>query len=164
MTSDNIASLSSIEVKVMESDFRVVSLPGGRAIVASLVLTALISLAADFNDTHLFNPKWPPHAVFHDAAMLHLLTGVCLLALWLLFRRTKEPDVAAFVGFATPVIFWTPFFWLTSVMPNASLNALETPPPTIGGMSVLPNVITAGLLVLLSTWGFSSYRRGTRRT
>lgn len=149
---------------MVEPDVRVINLPGGRIMVASLVLTAVISLAADFNDTHLFNPKWPPYAVFHDAAMLHLLTGVCLLAIWLLWRRTTEPDVAAFVGFATPVIFWTPFFWLTSVMPNASLNALETPPPRIAGVTVLPNVIVAGILVLLSAWGFSTYRRVRRRT
>jgi hypothetical protein len=141
---------------------RVALQPGGKASFASLVLTAVVSLAADFNTSHLFNPDWPPHAVFHGAAMLNLLTGMCLLGLWLICRRTAEPDIAAGVAFAIPVVFWTPFFWLTSAMPNASLNAFDAPPPLVGGFVVYPNLIAATVFVLLSGWGFAAYRRNAR--
>ena len=41
----------------------------GRAILGfSIITTVGIVAAADvFNETHLFNPAWPPHARFHNA-------------------------------------------------------------------------------------------------
>ena len=143
----------------MAEPVRVIQRPGGVILALSLVLTVVISIAADFNATHLFNPAWPPHAVFHDAAMLHLLTGTGLVALWLIIRPTREPEVAAFVAWAVPLIFWSPFFWVTLVLPNASLQAIPGPPPQIAGITILPNVVAAGVLILLSTFGYRRFRR-----
>ncbi|WP_234710945.1 DUF6640 family protein [Nostoc punctiforme] len=41
-----------------------------------LVSTAVVSVAVDWNATHLFNSEWHPHAKFHDAVMLWLLSGI----------------------------------------------------------------------------------------
>jgi hypothetical protein len=127
----------------------------------SLVLTVLISVAADFSATHLFNPEWPPHAKFHDAAMLHLLTGSAVMALWLLWRKTLEPQTAALVGWLVPVMFWSPFFWVSVVLPQTSLHAMpgQPSPLHLGGVEVLPNIVAAFALITVSTIGLSRHRR-----
>lgn len=143
---------------------RAIAQPGGGVLAASLILTVLISVAADFNASHLYNPSWPPHAVFHDGAMLHLLVGVSFLALGLLVRPSAEPGVAAFIAWVVPLIFWSPFFWLTSVLPGASLQAVPEAPPQLAGIVVYPNVIAAGVLILLSSFGYRRFRRQGNET
>lgn len=147
-----------------KSTVRTGTLGGGIWLTVSLVLTVVISLAADFNDTNLFNPGWPAHAKFHDAAMLHLLTGTVLVALWLLWRRTREPLVAALVGWLIPTIFWSPFFWISTAMPQTSLRAIpdQPSPLQVGGVEVLPNVVAAFVLIGLSTVGLWLHRRDAR--
>lgn len=133
--------------------------PGGYLLTASLVLSVLISIAADLNASHLFNPAWPPHAKFHDVAMLNLLAGTSGVALWLLWRESQEPQVAAVVAALIPIIFWTAFFWAPWVVPGVSLVAIEgQPPPQIGGITVLPNAVAAFFFVLVSVAGL--WRRG----
>jgi hypothetical protein len=137
---------------------------GGSILTLSLLLTAVVSIAVDFNETHLFNPAWPPHAIFHDAAMLNVLTGFCVLAFWMLWRKTSEPEVAALVAWLAPIIFWSAFFWIPFVIPGASLQALPGAPPSIGGVTILPNVVIAVFLTTLSTAGLALWIRGSRRS
>jgi hypothetical protein len=42
------------------------------------VITSLLAYVFDWNETHVFNPNWPPHAKFHNAQTLMLgpLSGV----------------------------------------------------------------------------------------
>lgn len=134
--------------------------PGGYLLTASLVLSVLISIAADFNTSHLFNPEWTPHAKFHDVAMLNLLIGSAGLGLWLLWRRSYEPQIAALVAGLIPIIFWTAFFWAPLVIPDVSLVAVEGQPmPKIGGVTILPNAVAAFVFVLLSVAGLWRRRR-----
>lgn len=126
---------------------------GGYVLSASLVLTVAISIAADLNTTHLFNSAWPPHAKFHDVAMLNLLTGISVIALWLLWRPSHEPHIAAMVAGLVPIIFWSAFFWASILVPGVSLQAIEGDPPRISGIVVLPNFVAAFVFVLMSTAG-----------
>ena len=133
--------------------------PGGYLLTASLVLSVLISVAADFNTSHLFNPDWPPHAKFHDVAMLNLLIGSAGVGLWVLWRKSLEPDIAARIAGLIPIIFWTAFFWAPWVVPGVSLVAIEgQPPPQVAGVTVLPNAVAAFIFVLMSVAGL--WRRG----
>lgn len=157
------AGAATVSSATPDGPRRAGSLHGGLWLTMSLVLTVLTSLAADFNASHLFNPAWPAHAKFHGAAMLHLLTGTAALALWLLWRRSPEPDVAALVAWLLPSIFWSPFFWITSALPEASLRAFPDqagPPLQVGGTEVLPIVVAAFALIAMSTFGFWLHRRG----
>ena len=58
-----------------------------------LVAGAVVSTAVDWNETHLFNPAWHPHARFHDALFLMILDAMSLVVLWLLWRRSAEPEI-----------------------------------------------------------------------
>ncbi len=124
-----------------------------------LVSTAVVSVAVDWSTTHIFNPEWHAHAKFHDVVMLWLLSGMSIMALWLLWRRSTEPDVAYTVAMLVPVVFWSPFFFTTLVIPGTSLQAdLNEAPPVVAGIPVYPNVAIATISVILALLGYSLYR------
>ena len=50
-------------------------------------ITTIGAYLADYNETHLFNPKWPPHAKFHDAQTMLLSLFLCLFVLYYTWRR-----------------------------------------------------------------------------
>jgi hypothetical protein len=66
----------------------------GRRLLAALNLaTAVNGLLVDWNRTHLFNPRWPPHARFHDAMTISF--GLLLGALGLHALRQGDARGAA---------------------------------------------------------------------
>lgn len=62
-------------------------LTAGRLIItAGNLLYSVGAFAADYNETHVKNPRWPPHAKFHNGQTMTL--GLCLASssLYYLFR------------------------------------------------------------------------------
>ncbi len=132
----------------------------GRILITFVIVSgAIISAIADWNTSHLFNPEWIGHARYHDAAMLNLLCGVSVLSLWLMWRRSKEPDVGVKVATLIPIIFWAAFFYTTWLVPGTSLNAGNEEPAFFAGVPMYPNVILAGINIVLSSLGYWLYRR-----
>ncbi|MBC7973030.1 MAG: hypothetical protein H7Z11_23385 [Verrucomicrobia bacterium] len=126
-----------------------------------LVSTSVVSVAVDWNASHIFSPEWVPHARFHDVAMLHLLCGVSIIGLWLLWRRSPEPEIGARVAALIPIIFWSAFFYTTLLVPGTSLNAsTKEAPPQILGISIYPNVVIALISVILAALGYWLYCSG----
>lgn len=66
----------------------------GRLLV-TLVILSLIpgAFIADYSDTHLFNPRWPPHARFHNAQTMSMSIALTLPTLWYAWRgpRSTQP-------------------------------------------------------------------------
>lgn len=60
----------------------------GKLLITLVALfTSFGSYAFDWNETHIFNPLWPPHAKFHNAQTMLLGTMLGLVALWLLWLQ-----------------------------------------------------------------------------
>ncbi len=135
----------------------------GRIVLTTILInTGVISTLVDWNSSHIFNPAWPAHARFHDIAMLHLLNGVCILALWLMWRRSPEPEIGVRVAALIPIIFWGAFFYTTFLVPGTSLKASpDESLPLIAGIPLYPNVIVAAIDVALSILGYWLYRSGS---
>ena len=54
-------------------------------LTAANVITAAAAVAADWNNSHVFNDRWPPHARFHGVTALATavtLSSVNVWALW----------------------------------------------------------------------------------
>src|SRR4030081_1594024 len=77
-----------------------------------LILQAVSGFALDWSANHLLNPLWHPHARFHGALLLFLLTGVSATGVWLMWRKSREPEVATTVAALISMSFWTPFFYV----------------------------------------------------
>jgi len=52
------------------------------------------AFAADWSDTHVKNPRWPPHAKFHNGQTMSLGVLLAATSSYFLFRRA--PNLAAF--------------------------------------------------------------------
>lgn len=87
--------------------------------------TAVGGFLADWNRTHLFNPKWPPHARFHDAQTIS--TGALLGAAGLLALRQGEQGTL-------PALLLLAVFW-------ASMGAAFLYPGTAGLQAEFPHLI-----------------------
>ena len=120
-----------------------------------LVVGAVVSTAVDWNTTHLFNPAWHPHARFHDALFLLFLDATSLVVLWLLWRPSREPEVAIKVAALFSATVWTPFFYIEALIPGTSLLAADNVPVLkVAGMTFPPNLIIAAVMFLLTVVGY----------
>lgn len=124
---------------------------------------------------------WPPHALFHDAAMFLLLDGVTLICLWLLFRRSREPEIAARLTTLFVMVYWTPFFYITTLYPQASLvpsspvglpfnisnynlwdAATKQATPVVFGLPVHVNALVGAMWIAITLMGYAIFRKGVR--
>ena len=112
---------------------------------------AISSFFLDWRSNHLLNPSWSPHARFHGALLLFFLAGVAVTATWLLWRKSAEPRVAFKVAALISASFWTPFFYITTLLPQTSLWAgPQGARPRIAGVPFYPNVVTAAFCLMLT--------------
>jgi uncharacterized protein DUF6640 len=130
----------------------------GRSLLTFAIASfATINLLADWNRTHVFNPTWPPHARFHAADMSMIVWGVSAIAIWLLWRQSTEPEVAVKVALLISIALWSPFLYITLIVPGTSLYVGGTPTVvqhSLAGMMIEPQVVLAILFLPLSAWGY----------
>ena len=116
---------------------------------------SLLSFVLDWSPNHLLNPLWHPHARFHSAILLFLFAGAASTATWLLWRRSEEPGVAFTAAMFLSLSYWTPFFYVPVLLPEASYWAgVPGHEPRVGGHIVYPNLIIVGLFAVLSLVGW----------
>ncbi|KAK0705649.1 hypothetical protein B0H67DRAFT_558209 [Lasiosphaeris hirsuta] len=113
---------------------------------------------ADYNHTHIFNPRWPPHAKFHGAQTITLSVLLGLLTLYYTWRRTTTRTAArdsARTAALTGSVYWV-----------AGIAAILFPgtdgvDPEFGpsGFPQLPVFATfLGLAVVGGVWEWSGVR------
>src|SRR6185436_15194497 len=85
-----------------------------------LALSAILSFVLDWSPNHLLNPLWHPHARFHGGLLLFLLAGVSATGIWIMWRRSSEPEVGLRVAAVLSLSFWTPLFYVERVLPGST--------------------------------------------
>jgi hypothetical protein len=120
-----------------------------------LASSSVMSFPLDWSANHLLNPAWHPHARFHGALLLFLLAGVAATGVWLLWRESREPRVAIQAAALISASYWSPFFYITTLLPSSTPWAgTMGPAPRIGGVTVYPNLVVAGVFLLLTAAGY----------
>ncbi|WP_260706255.1 DUF6640 family protein [Edaphobacter flagellatus] len=135
-----------------------------RTHIAKILLTfvllggAILSFVLDWSSNHLLNPLWHPHARYHSAILLFLFAGVAATATWLLWRRTQEPAAAFTAATLLSLSYWTPFFYVPTLLPISSYWAgIPGHEPHVHGRIIYPNLIVVGLFIVvtLAAWWLS---------
>ena len=158
----------------------------GRTIIAAaLILGATLSTIIDNmpgpNSHILASATWPPHALFHNAAMFLLLDGGVLIFTWLLFRKSREPQVGALGATLFVWAYWMPFLYITTLFPQASLvptspvgvpynidnfaiwdPAIRQVTPVVFGIPVHVNGLVGVGWSCMALIGYLLYRRGLK--
>lgn len=70
---------------------------------------------ADFNETHVLNPRWPPHAKFHNGQTMSMGLGLGLATLFYTWRSMSSTSVEmARDSLFTAAVFGS-MYWVTGL-------------------------------------------------
>jgi hypothetical protein len=133
----------------------------GRLLVTAAVLGSGIGHAvADLNRSHVFNPRWMPHARFHTASAVTTDVGWAVTSLWLLQRpgTRAERELALKIAALSPILSYAPFF-VAEAVPGSEAEDAPGEVPRVAGVPV--NLLVAGVMSGLSALGYLLARTGT---
>lgn len=139
--------------------------PAGKVLLSAAALfPAVGAVAADWNETHVFNPAWTPHAKFHNAQTITLAVEAAGLSLWQLWG--PGPDSQSRLRWAA---LFGGLFWLTLppalVFPGTAVVDADNPhqPTSVAGIPVNQVTATAAVLLPLLAVGYALAARRLRR-
>lgn len=99
----------------------------------------------DWNHTHIYNPRWPPHAKFHNAQTMLLGTMIGLLSLWVLWSQKSDKIAAMRLA-----IILASLYWITQVgaifFPGTALVDPEFAYPGQLPAQLIVDVVMLGML------------------
>lgn len=119
-------------------------------------ITAAAPVAADWNDSHIFNERWPGHARFHGATALAMATSLSAVNIWSIWSGGNDPARARFFAAAVPVAYWAPFF-LAPLVPGTAVDDPPHPVRRVAGVPV--SLLGAAATVATATAGWLIDRR-----
>ena len=92
-----------------------------------------------------------------------MLDGTTLIVLWLLYRPSREPDVAVIAATLFALAVWTPFLYIETLIPGTSLLASnDVPVLKLAGLVLPPNLAIAIVCVALTLVGYALARDAGR--
>jgi hypothetical protein len=97
------------------------------------LITALAPVAADWNDSYIFNQRWPSHARFHGVVALAMTSGLASLNLWSLWSSATDRRTSRLFAAAIPVGYWAPFL-VAPLVPGTGVDDPPHPIPRVAGM------------------------------
>ncbi len=140
------------------------SLPIGRVLLSASALSAAIgAYVADWNETHIFNPRWPPHARFHNAHTMLLGTALGIFTLYFLWSKRWRGARGLEVGTILSAIYWVTQAG-SLLFPGTALTDPEFAHRTqyIGGVMPINQLTIITVFLVLVTVGFFLERRALR--
>ncbi|KAK0100510.1 hypothetical protein ONS96_007784 [Cadophora gregata f. sp. sojae] len=111
----------------------------------------------DFNETHVLNPRWPPHAKFHNGQTMSMGLGLGLATLYYTWRAGTLGSVAmARDSLFTAAIFGS-IYWVTGLSAILYPGSLAVDPEFGEGFPqfwlFVGFGVSAWLGWLVETWG-----------
>ncbi len=124
------------------------------------VITAAAPVAADWNDSHIFNERWPAHARFHGVTALAMATALSSVNIWSIWSAAGDRGTARFFAAAVPVAYWAPFF----AAPLVPGTAVDDPPHPVQRVVGVPvSLLGAAATTVTAAAGWLIDRRNTGR-
>jgi hypothetical protein len=116
----------------------------GRVCIAVGTVAAPVgAFVFDFNESHVRNPAWPPHAKFHNAQTMSLAVALAGLTLWQLRPSVRRVGLASALGST---------YWLTQVsslaFPGTALKDPGVQYRAVKGDQRVPIIACLGLIAV----------------
>ena len=95
------------------------------------------SAVADWNNSHIFNQRWPSHARFHGVVALTMTSTLASLNLWSIWSDSTDQRTGRLYAAAIPVGYWAPIL----VAPLVRGTGVDDPPhpiPRVAGVPTQP--------------------------
>jgi hypothetical protein len=142
---------------MMGAASRAVGREAGRGLLTlANLITAVAPVAADWNDSHIFNQRWPSHARFHGAVALAMTSSLASLNLWSLWSDSTDRGTRRLFAAAVPVGYWAPFL----VAPLVRGTGVDDPPHPIPRVAGVPtSLLGAAATTLTAVAGWLLDRR-----
>jgi Family of unknown function (DUF6640) len=99
------------------------------------VITAAAPVAADWNDSHIFNKRWPSHARFHGVTALAMAVTLSSANIWSMWSGHGDRAAARFFAAAVPMAYWAPFF-VAPLVPGTAVDDPQHPVARVAGVPV----------------------------
>src|SRR6266567_2443034 len=120
---------------------------GGRFLGRSLltvanVITVAAPVAADWNDSHIFNERWPGHARFHGVTALAMATSLSAVNIWSIWSDGSDPASARLYAATVPAAYWAPFF-LALLVPGTAVDDQRRAAEAPGGPGLSRPIVAA---------------------
>ncbi len=132
------------------------SSPAGRQVGRGLLtlanlITVVAPVAADWNDSHIFNRDWPSHARFHGVVALAMTSSLAGLNLWSLWSGATDRRTSRLFAAAVPVGYWAPFL-LAPLVPGAGVDDPPHSVPRVAGVPTSLLGAAATTLTAVAGW------------
>ncbi|MCJ1380420.1 hypothetical protein MMC17_003523 [Xylographa soralifera] len=119
-----------------------------------LTLSPLLGLFGtilfDFNSTHVLNPRWPPHARFHNGQTMSMNACLALATLYYTHRRTPTA-AAARDSLFTAAVFGS-LYWVTALSAILYPGSLALDPEYGEGFPQAPVFVGFGAACWVGWW------------
>lgn len=90
------------------------AIPAGRLLLSTVAaFQAAGPFLADWNETHIYNPRWPGHAKFHNGQTMSM--GLLLSLAMFHFTWRSDPGAAASVDSARTAAIFGSIYWLSGL-------------------------------------------------
>jgi hypothetical protein len=139
-------------------------MPLASRILYSLIaaIIAIGSFAADYNETHIFNPNWPPHAKFHGGQTLSMSVLLGLMTIVFAWRKAGDRTTAVFTTAAFAALYWISQA-AAILYPGTTFFDPQFVTPDSYPLGIAIQVyIEAGCLSLIALASWLALRRGAR--
>lgn len=120
------------------------------SVAGGLLFDLVIPLTAK---QHMYNPKWPPHAKFHNGQTITLGILLGLLSLFLLFRSEGDPLFQFTLGAITATYYWISLI-CAGLFPRTDWVDPEFRGLLKGVLGMHPQQFLTYLMILLALVGF----------
>jgi len=122
----------------------------GRILISLVSATTAVGpYLADWNETHIYNANWPPHAKFHNAQTMSLGASLGATSFWLLWKKPTRQALDSAAVLAS-------LYWLTQISALAYPGAAAEDPP---GTATFPQAKVALPSLGLVALGYALERR-----
>jgi hypothetical protein len=124
----------------------------GRALLTGADVGTIIGpIVADWNDSHIFNQRWPSHARFHGVAGLGTAAALSAYGVWRLWAPSPDRAAGRDLAAAVPLAYWGSFFPAALVRGSG----VEDPPHLLARVVGIPiNMFIAATVSALTLSGW----------